>query len=393
MYDDAPQELVHDLIADAVFGDHPLGRPVIGTAEVISSIPRDAIARYHDTMYVPGNIVVAAAGNVEHDQVVELVSRALERRVGGRWRHDEPPAAARPGAAAAAALPAEGHRAVPRLPRRAGHLAFRPPPVRRVAARCDPRRLRVVAALPGDPREARDGVRRLLVRLPVHRHRSDRHLPRHARGQPRRGARDHGRADRRHRRAATSRTASSSRAKENIKGRILLSMESTSTRMNRLGKSLITDSELLSRRPDRRRDRRGRRGVGLRAGCGAARTRAALRGVHRPEPGALPRRARACDADARARGVKILLNGRRGKVGSVLAPALEAAGHRLVDSLAAADAMVDFTRPDAALAERAGGGRGRRPVRRRHDRLGSRGGRAAPALPSSTRRTSRSAPC
>jgi 4-hydroxy-tetrahydrodipicolinate reductase len=47
--------------------------------------------------------------------------------------------------------------------------------------------------------------------------------------------------------------------------------------------------------------------------------------------------------------VKILLNGRRGKVGSALAPALEAAGHRLVDSLAAADAMVDFTRPDAAL--------------------------------------------
>src|SRR3954465_15828432 len=80
MYDDAPQELVHDLIAEAVFGDHPLGRPVIGTAEVISSIPRAAIARYHDTMYVPGNIVVAAAGNIEHDRVVELVTRGLERR-------------------------------------------------------------------------------------------------------------------------------------------------------------------------------------------------------------------------------------------------------------------------------------------------------------------------
>src|SRR6266705_7077284 len=49
MYDDAPQELVHDLIAEAVFGDHPLGRPVIGTAEVISSIPHEAIARYHET--------------------------------------------------------------------------------------------------------------------------------------------------------------------------------------------------------------------------------------------------------------------------------------------------------------------------------------------------------
>jgi 4-hydroxy-tetrahydrodipicolinate reductase len=47
--------------------------------------------------------------------------------------------------------------------------------------------------------------------------------------------------------------------------------------------------------------------------------------------------------------VKVLLNGRRGRVGSVLAPELEAAGHRLVDALGAADAMVDFTRPDAVL--------------------------------------------
>src|SRR5579862_3900486 len=80
MYEDTPQELVHDLIAEAVFGDHPLGRPVIGTAEVISSIPREAIAHYHGDMYVPGNIVVAAAGNIEHEQIVELVQRALERR-------------------------------------------------------------------------------------------------------------------------------------------------------------------------------------------------------------------------------------------------------------------------------------------------------------------------
>jgi 4-hydroxy-tetrahydrodipicolinate reductase len=47
--------------------------------------------------------------------------------------------------------------------------------------------------------------------------------------------------------------------------------------------------------------------------------------------------------------VRVLLNGRSGKVGSVLAPGLEAAGHRLVDSLDAADAMVDFTRPDVVL--------------------------------------------
>jgi 4-hydroxy-tetrahydrodipicolinate reductase len=48
--------------------------------------------------------------------------------------------------------------------------------------------------------------------------------------------------------------------------------------------------------------------------------------------------------------VNILLNGRRGKVGSVLGPGLEAAGHTLVDTLAEAEAMVDFTRPDAAFA-------------------------------------------
>ncbi len=47
--------------------------------------------------------------------------------------------------------------------------------------------------------------------------------------------------------------------------------------------------------------------------------------------------------------MRILLNGRRGKVGSALGPGLEAAGHSLVDSLKAADAMVDFTRPDAVL--------------------------------------------
>jgi 4-hydroxy-tetrahydrodipicolinate reductase len=48
--------------------------------------------------------------------------------------------------------------------------------------------------------------------------------------------------------------------------------------------------------------------------------------------------------------VNVLLNGRRGKVGSVLGPGLESAGHTLVDTLAGADAMVDFTRPDAAAA-------------------------------------------
>src|SRR5207237_4322875 len=80
MYEDTPQELVHDLIAQAVFGSHPLGRPVIGTADVISSVTRRTLQSYHRALYTPPNIVVAAAGAVDHEQLVGLVERAVERR-------------------------------------------------------------------------------------------------------------------------------------------------------------------------------------------------------------------------------------------------------------------------------------------------------------------------
>ena len=70
MYEDTPQELVHDLLSEAVFGSHPLGRPVIGTADVISSVTRRTIASYHRTMFAPSSIVLAAAGNVDHDRLL-----------------------------------------------------------------------------------------------------------------------------------------------------------------------------------------------------------------------------------------------------------------------------------------------------------------------------------
>ena len=85
MYEDTPQELVHDLFSQAVFGDHPLGRPVIGTAEVISTVSRRALSAYHRTAYAPGNVVVAAAGNLEHDRLVALLQRS-ERRAGAPAR-------------------------------------------------------------------------------------------------------------------------------------------------------------------------------------------------------------------------------------------------------------------------------------------------------------------
>ena len=77
MRDDAPDELLHDLLAEAVFPDHPLGRSVLGSVESIEAMPRDSVAEYHAQHYRPSNVVVAAAGNLEHDGVVELVERGL----------------------------------------------------------------------------------------------------------------------------------------------------------------------------------------------------------------------------------------------------------------------------------------------------------------------------
>ena len=86
MYEDTPHELVHDLMSEAVFGDHPLGRPVIGTTEVISSVGRRALTTYHQTMYQAGNVVVAAAGNLKHDDLVARRRRSGSRRSAAKAR-------------------------------------------------------------------------------------------------------------------------------------------------------------------------------------------------------------------------------------------------------------------------------------------------------------------
>jgi predicted Zn-dependent peptidase len=78
MYADAPDDLVHDLVAAAVFGEtDPLGRPVIGTEQTIGALGVPDVDAYHRAMYVDRNIVVAAAGSVEHEALVGLVSRHL----------------------------------------------------------------------------------------------------------------------------------------------------------------------------------------------------------------------------------------------------------------------------------------------------------------------------
>ena len=77
MYEDEPQDRVHDVLAEALYGDQPLGRRVLGRAEVIGGIPVPDIASYHGARYTAGNIVVAAAGHVDHPRIVELSERVL----------------------------------------------------------------------------------------------------------------------------------------------------------------------------------------------------------------------------------------------------------------------------------------------------------------------------
>ena len=101
MYEDEPQDKVHDVLSNAIFGGHPLGRPVIGRGEVIASLSRDDVATYHDSRYLGPQIVVAAAGNLEHDAIVGLAERSLSNERNGPSRaNGSPPPTASPGRAA-----------------------------------------------------------------------------------------------------------------------------------------------------------------------------------------------------------------------------------------------------------------------------------------------------
>ncbi len=85
MNEDTPDDVVHTQLMEAVFPGHPLGRETLGTEDTIVAMTRDQIAGFHAGWYRPTNLVVAAAGNLRHDQVVERVAAFLgEVEVGTR---------------------------------------------------------------------------------------------------------------------------------------------------------------------------------------------------------------------------------------------------------------------------------------------------------------------
>jgi predicted Zn-dependent peptidase len=78
MVEDTPDDLIHDLFAERVWADHPLGRPILGRWDVVKGFERDTLLDYFRREYAPGRIVVAVAGNAEHAQVADLFAAGFE---------------------------------------------------------------------------------------------------------------------------------------------------------------------------------------------------------------------------------------------------------------------------------------------------------------------------
>jgi len=110
MNDDDPSDLVYEAFSEQLFGDTPLGRPILGTVDAINSISRDRIAEHYRARYTPDSLVVAAAGNLHHDQVVELIRAVFGPVLAG----DITPAAPRLGGPAADSATGTGVRLLSR---------------------------------------------------------------------------------------------------------------------------------------------------------------------------------------------------------------------------------------------------------------------------------------
>jgi predicted Zn-dependent peptidase len=92
MVEDTPDDIIHDIFAAQVWSGHPLGRPILGTREGVNGFEREVVREYFHGEYVPPTIIVAVAGNVRHDHVVDLFARAFDGlRSGPVERRDAPP--------------------------------------------------------------------------------------------------------------------------------------------------------------------------------------------------------------------------------------------------------------------------------------------------------------
>ena len=78
MYRDSPDDVIYEEFSSQVFRDHPIGRPILGFEETVSSFSREDLFNYIGERYRPDNLLIAVAGNVNHDRVLELVHELLD---------------------------------------------------------------------------------------------------------------------------------------------------------------------------------------------------------------------------------------------------------------------------------------------------------------------------
>jgi predicted Zn-dependent peptidase len=108
MYEDDPQDRVFDILGKAIFGAHPLGRAVIGRAEIVGAVTREQLAAFHAARYLPEDIVIAAAGSIEHDELVQMAQAGERRQSQGEDQaRNEGSAAPTGGGRASGVLPSE----------------------------------------------------------------------------------------------------------------------------------------------------------------------------------------------------------------------------------------------------------------------------------------------
>ncbi len=283
MYEDDPQDRVFDLLGEAVFGSHPLGRAVIGRAEVVGAVELDGLRAFHAERYLPRDIVLSAAGSVDHDELVAMIAAALP---GDGAPTGDGSARAQPDTQAAgdgsarmpqdAQVAADGTRRAPASSPAAGsERAAEPSFERRVRflqkdteqyhvclggrgiSRHDERRfaLRVLEGVLGgtsssrlfqEVRERRGLAYSVFSFSNLHARTGEVGLYVGTRPENLAEALDTIAAELRRFVESPASEQELTRSRENVKGRMVLALESTAARMNRLGSSVLAELPILS---------------------------------------------------------------------------------------------------------------------------------------------------
>ena len=245
MYEDDPQEKVFDVFGEAVFGHDPLGRAIIGRASVVAQTPAEEIARFHASRYAPGNVVIAAAGAVDHDALVGLAAE----RVGRAQDASAPDTPSHP----AGPPPGAARRRFERKDTEQYHICLGAVGI----SRHDDRRfaLRVLDTLFGgtsssrlfqEIRERRGLAYSVYSFTSAYRDTGQVGLYVGTRADNLAQAMEVVDAELERLREDPGTDEEVARAKENLKGRVVLALESTGARMNRLGSEILAGEPVLS---------------------------------------------------------------------------------------------------------------------------------------------------